>query len=404
MLIQILSLIFLTLVVMIVLIDVIPLFKDWIGRIHIGRYNDMKIWNEKITEKGIKWMKNIPKVKVTDNTRLTVIDILRGNHTKSAIQSWQEAALLLGMGEYLKNNNDKNVKSGILRFLKSKFDNNGQWKHKSEHVDVAILSYSIMKLDFIETDRYKQALDYTWELIQEHIGTDGTVQYRKFMKNYRYVDTIGFICPFLVAYGTKYHKNECIELALKQISNYEEKGMLTNQYIPFHAYNIDGNIPLGLNGWGRGLGWFAIGLIDTWNELPKENKNKLILEKSVRRFAQVIMCFQQDNGNWNWNVTREESRPDSSTTATLGWFLLNAAKIKDISNECLLCVDKATKYLIKVTRRTGEIDFSQGDTKDSGVYSMHFNILPFTQGFSIRLENVFQNIKVVEKIMIKKLS
>ena len=60
-----------------------------------------------------------------------------------------------------------------------------------------------MKLDFIDPDQYKAALDYTWELIKDHIGEDGTVGYRKSMQNYRYVDTIGFICPFLVAYGIK---------------------------------------------------------------------------------------------------------------------------------------------------------------------------------------------------------
>ena len=36
--------------------------------------------------------------------------------------------------------------------------------------------------------------------------------------------------------------------------------------------------PLGLYGWGRGLGWYAIGLIDTWNELPQNNKYKTVLE------------------------------------------------------------------------------------------------------------------------------
>ena len=56
--------------------------------------------------------------------------------------------------------------------------------------------------------------------------------------------------------------------------------------------------------------------------------------------------------------------------------------------------DKAIGYLMGVTRRNGAVDFSQGDTKDIGVYSTLFDILPFTQGFCIRLINLRNNYKI----------
>ena len=87
---------------------------------------------------------------------------------------------------------------------------------------------------------------------------------------------------------------------------------------------------------------------------------------------------------WGWTVTRKETRIDSSTTATLAWYLLNASQIEEIKNECKLAYTKAIKYLMSVTKRNGAIDFSQGDTKDIGVYSMLFDILPFAQGFTLR--------------------
>ncbi len=384
MVIKIISLILVSLIIAIVLIDIFPIFRDWLSRIHIGRFDDKKMWNKAITTKAVNWLQNTPKIKVTDNTRFVVIDMLKGNYTKSAIQHWQEASLLLGLSEYSKSNEGYEVKNNITNYLNNKFDSDGQWKQRPQNIDAAILSYAVMKLDFLETDKYKQSLDYTWELIKEHIGKEGIVGYRKSMKSYRYVDTIGFICPFLVAYGMKYNKVECIELAIKQIKEYEEFGMLGEFNIPSHAYKIENKIPLGLYGWGRGLGWYAIGLIDSWNELPQDNKYKPVLDDSVRRFAKAAMNFQQENGCWNWTVTRPETRADSSTTATLSWFMLNASKIKDISEECLNSTDKAISYLMSVTRRDGAVDFSQGDTKDIGVYSMLFNILPFTQGFSLR--------------------
>lgn len=384
---QIVVLIFIIVPIIIGSIDIIPPFKTWLSRIHIGRYYDIQKWNKSITNVGIKWLNKTPKIKLTDNTRLVIIDILKGNYTRNTIQHWQEASLLLGLNEYLKHNDDKKVKHSIEKLLSSKFDNKGQWKNRPEHIDGAILAYAVMQLDFIDIDKYKQALDYIWNLIQEHVGEDGTVKYRNFMNDYRYVDTIGFICPFLVCYGKRYNKPECIELSINQITEYNKYGILNNHYIPCHAYKLGNNIPMGLYGWGRGLGWYAIGLIDTWNELQLINEHKKTLEEIIITFAKSAMEFQHKNGAWSWTVTRPETRLDSSTTATLSWFMLNASKIDAISDECIASYNKAIKYLMKVTRRNGSIDFSQGDTKDIGVYSLLFDILPFTQGFAIRAIN-----------------
>ncbi len=377
----------LALVAVVVLIDLVPLFADWQGRIHIGRYTDRQKWGQKVSERGSEWLTNTPKIKVTDNTRLIFIDMLRGNYTKSAIQHWQEASLLLGLTEYIKKHGDLAAKAQVKTYLDKTFDQHGQWRDAPKHVDGAILAYAVMKLDDVDTDRYKPAYDAIWNMIQGLIGEDGTVMYRSFMKPYRYVDTIGFICPFLIAYGIRYQVDDCVRLAVKQIHEYEQKGMLKQQHIPCHAYNITTNMPLGLYGWGRGLGWYAIGLIDAWSELPENHELKSRLQQSVETFTLAVLKQQQASGAWNWTVTRSEARADSSTTATLAWFLLQASEIEGLEMKCKEAVDRAVSYLMQVTRRNGAVDFSQGDTKDIGVYAMLFNILPFTQGFCIRIVN-----------------
>ena len=375
---EIAMIILIILIMVILLNDIIPIMKTWVSRIHIGRYDNKDIWKNAIAEKSIKWINNTPKIKVTDNTRLVIIDKLKGNYSKSAIQHWQHAALLLGLNE------DENNKANesINQYLNSHFDGNGQWKEKPEFVDCAILSYAVMKCD--TTDKYKPSLDYTYELIKELVGEDNTVKYRKSMPNYRYVDTVGFISPFLVKYGLKYNDEKAIELGIKQITEYYKYGFDSENNIPFHAYDVNNKYKLGLCGWGRGLGWFAIGLIDAWRELPNNNKYKNILEEIVIKYANTILKLQLDNGGFGWTVTRKETRIDSSTTATLGYFLVCASEIEEITESCLEGYNKAIKYLMSVTKKNGEVDFSQGDTKDIGVYSVLFDILPFAQGFALR--------------------
>ncbi|WP_168122751.1 glycoside hydrolase family 88 protein [Paenibacillus sp. HB172176] len=377
----------LMIVVVIALFDIIPIAKEWFGRIHIGRYSSREQWRDAISRVGFKWLNAAPKLKITDNTRLIALDVVRGKYSKSTIQQWQEAAILLGLSEMAKNGLKPAIKKQVDIYLHARLDEDGGWREPPRHVDIGILAYGLMKLPGGADRRCKLALDQVWELIQAHIGSDGTVQYRTFMPNYRYVDTIGFICPFLIAYGLRYDKQECIELAVKQLEHYDRFGMLNKSYIPSHAYHIESGLPAGLYGWGRGLGWFAIGLIDAWLELPNTHAYKQTLEGMVRKFAVSSLSFQNENGSWSWSVNRSEARADSSTTAALGWFLKQASALPSLQESCSEGASKAQSYLMKVTRRNGAIDFSQGDTKDIGVYSMLFSIMPFTQGFSMRMSH-----------------
>lgn len=370
-------------ILVVFILDFITIFITWQSRIHIGRHTDRFQWKNNVYKVSRKWLNNTPKIKVTDNTRLTIIDRLKGNYSNPSIQYWQEAALLLGISEN-RYEDSCNSRSEVQKFLDSKFNEEGQWNEKPKEIDCAILAYAVLKAAVGYETMYKAALDYTWDLIQDTMGDDETVLYRKYVKNYRYVDTIGMICPFLVKYGVIYNKPECIELAVSQIFRYKELGVDEKSNIPFHAYDVTKDYKVGLCGWGRGLGWFALGIIDTWIELPNESEYKKDLQKIIEELTRVIINIQDNDGGFGWIVTMSDSRKDSSTTAVLLWFLINASRIDGLQGICNISIERAIKYLMSVTRRNGVIDFSQGDTKGIGVYSMLFDKMPFTQGMALR--------------------
>jgi unsaturated rhamnogalacturonyl hydrolase len=374
-------------ILLIFLIDLIPQFNTWQSRIKIGQFASKNDWQAKVFEISKKWIFKTPTIKLTDNSRLIIIDIIKGNYKKNAIQHWQEAALLLGLIEEFKSSKSETTKTIISTYFDSKINTHGNWKNPPTEIDGVILAHALLSIPMLNYEKNKPAFDAIYNLILSLKGEDRTIAYKKHSKNFRYVDTIGFICPFLVAYGIKYNNEEAISIALKQISEFNKYGLLKDTYIPCHTYNIETKLPVGLFGWGRGLGWYAIGLIDAWNELPESHSSKKQVEENVVQFAKMAMQFQQKNGGWHWLITNPSSQFDSSTAATLAWFLANAATIESISKECLIAKDKALNYLQKVTRRNGSVDFSQGDTKGIGIHSQHFDILPFTQGFVLRTLN-----------------
>jgi unsaturated rhamnogalacturonyl hydrolase len=381
--------ILLALVFGIIIIDAIPQFYIWQSRIKIGRYTDTESWKQSVLSLSKKWLFATPTIKLTDNNRLIIIDIVKGNYKRNAIQYWQEAALLLGLIEEYQSTKSETTKVIINTYLDSKFNSNGTWKYQPDQIDGVILAYAVLSIPFVDVNKYKPSFDAMYNLILSLKGDDGTIAYKKHVTQFRYVDTIGFICPFLTQYGLKFNTNDAIDLAVKQITEFNTHAMLNHTFIPCHTYHLQSKMPVGLFGWGRGLGWYAIGLIDTWNALPKSDNRKAVLEQSVIQFAKDAAQFQDADGSWHWLISNSASQRDSSTVATLAWFYSQASAIAEISEMCTQAKEKALRYLMKVTQRNGAIDFSQGDTKGIAIHSQEFSILPFTQGFALR--TLFKN-------------
>jgi unsaturated rhamnogalacturonyl hydrolase len=359
-------------------------FKVWSARIKIGRYSSQTEWKNKVLSKSLKWLMNTPTIKKSDNNRYILVDILNGNYRKVAIQYWQQAALILGLIEEYKASQNPEIMNKIDSFFNSTLSKENGWKKPITESDGVILAYAFLKIDWINHNEYKKAYDEIWQLMLDLKGEQQTVAYKKKNAKYRFVDTIGFICPYLVEYGQKFNVPEAIDLAIKQIEEFNQFGLLNDTFMPCHTYTTETKIPTGLFGWGRGLGWYAIGLIDLWKALENTHPKKQVVTIWVEKFAKMAMQYQRKNGSWGWIIMHDNSRSDSSATATLAWFLTNAASIPSLETACKQSTEKALHYLMKVTRRDGAIDFSQGDTKAIGIHSQEFDILPFTQGFALR--------------------
>jgi len=365
-------------------------FRSVFYRIHIGRWTDRKAWLQEISNINSSWLQKTPTVKLTDNSRYVILDILKGKYRTSSIQSWQEGGMLFGA---ISSTTGADVSSDkIDRFINNKIDmNSGSWKSVPEHIDGVILGYALSK-SVKDVHKIKPALDDIIALVEKCKGDDGTVFYRDFIPDIRFVDTIGFICPFLTFYGVKFDKPEYIDLAFYQIDQYLEKAFLKDISIPSHAFDIKCNMPLGIYGWGRGLGWFILGIVDMYNELPDTHQRKEWLQQLLINTANDTLPFQRENGSFGAMLAVKNYRHDSSITALAGWLFLNTYYItKD--NKYADAADKCITSLMKVTRRNGVIDFCQGDTKGIGDYAKTFDLMPFVQGLTIRLVTSYERIK-----------
>lgn len=357
-------------------IDAYMTFHTWSSRIKIGRYKTVEEWIEKSKKIAIKWLKKTPTVKKKDNNRYIIWDMIKGEYRSSTIQSWQEAGLLMGV-------RNPDIQNEVLKKhidLKS-----GCWKKEPQEIDSAMLAFQILK-DNKNPLEIKPAMNAMIQIIERRCE-NGYVWYRTYDKEHLYVDTIGLVCPFLILYGKTYNAPEYIELGLAQIQIYKEKAMLKNYMLPCHAYDVEKEVPLGIYGWGRGLGWLLLGVIESYLCLEKMERPEW-LYRLLKELADTVLAFQHKDGGFGSNLAINSSY-DSSITAIAGYYLANCYK-QFGEAKYIKGARKAMNKLMSVTKRTGVLDLCQGDTKGVGLYSSHYGIMPFAQGIALALADMIE--------------
>lgn len=359
--------------------DLIVYLYSVLSCYHIGKWESDGAWYSKIASVTRKWAVKTPRVSLRDDNRYLLLDIATGKGSKKMVQSWQTAGCLLGLSEDLSDENVKAIESTKQKYIGA----DGNWIIEINKVDYAMLAYAILKNEN-DPSSVKGAMDKMLECILDNKCVDGLISYSAGPKaERRYVDTLGFVCPFLALYGRVYNKPEYVELSVNQIKEFSKVGI--SHGLPVHSYQYETGIPLGLYGWGRGAGWYSLGLIDLYSELA-DGADKDNLKLFIKAFAESVKEYERDDLGFSC-VLQTNSRYDSSATAMLGYFFARAAVIFD-SEEYYLIAKRCVDKLKSKTKLSGIVDECQGDTKDIGVFSMNYSKLPFAQGMTMRLSRV----------------
>lgn len=357
--------------------DAFPSLGNWLGRIHIGKYENYEQWYNKVSAAANKQIKKLPPMPVTDRTAYTIVPRIKGEYKNRKFNAWQQACLLLGLesktaGQYTYD-----------YFVDAELE-------KQDYTPGnAMLLYSLMSNGYENDERLKRAADDYCEKVLIAAG-EGTLPYNPSSAN-RYVDVLGMVCPFLVRYHISYGCPKALELVKRQFDEFYEYGVNTVNGLPAHCYNVKTKMPLGVFGWGRGCGWLAFALGECFLLLNGKDSYADVLLERAEALAKSVGRFQNRDGSFSC-VFGSGQRSDSSATAMLGCFfafLATQSKNKEYS----VRAQAARKYLISVTRRNGKVDFAQGDTMGIGNYSRRFEPLPVSLGFSLKLCKMIESFK-----------
>lgn len=380
--ISILVIIILLIVLVVIGYDFLPDLLNWIGRIKIGRVTDNKEWLENCRSVILKWAsKGAPKVPKNENQKMKLINQIKNSKTVSPICYWQDAAVLKALNEKIGDVAKESVEDLLDRYID---ENSGNWSIKPEKVDAAIFSYEMLANKLIDNNFIEPAMNTVANMLKANYDKFGYIPYNNSIAKICFVDTIGMVCPFLIKYAVVYQKQEYINFAIRQIGQYFKLGFDEKTKLPYHCFDAETEARLGICGWGRGCGWWTVGIVESLKEimnLDGFNKEKALLLKLSVSFLDDFEKYICENGAVN-RMVLNSSLPDSSAAAMMAYcyaYMFTLTNKKNYYDNA----EKILSYLKTATRKDGVIDYSQGDTMGIGYYSPNFSVVPAAQGFAV---------------------
>jgi unsaturated rhamnogalacturonyl hydrolase len=186
--------------------------------------------------------------------------------------------------------------------------------------------------------RYKRALDRLREQLRTHPRTsEGGFWHKKRYPSQMWLDGLYMGAPFLAEYGRAFDEPAAVDDAVRQFVLMESHARDAKTGLLFHGWDesrkqkwADATTGLSPAFWGRAMGWYAMGLVETLEVLPAGHPGRVTLQAILGRLAEAATRVQDPaTGAW-WQVVDQGSRPgnylEASVTSMFTFALLKGAR------------------------------------------------------------------------------
>jgi unsaturated rhamnogalacturonyl hydrolase len=296
--------------------------------------------------------------------------------------SWKIALSALGAEwAYRLHSNPEDLtalKSLFARYI----DQYGHWLTPIHKVEYAMKGHTLLYLAQLTNEpHYRQAVNQLVKsLLTTHPRTSDKSLPYDIQTEAILVDTLAMICPFLARYARQYGNTEAVEVSVNQLKQFIRQNVDEESKLPYHGYYANGPKRLGLHAWGRGTGWYMLGLIDTLLEIPREHPDYVELLDAYRAAANSLRHFQRKDGQWNWAILHNMDVADSSTTSLIGYSILRGIQGGVLNELYYPVIEAAIQALVHVTRADGVLDGSLAECRGLGKYPQRYQPTLWLQG------------------------
>jgi unsaturated rhamnogalacturonyl hydrolase len=223
-------------------------------------------------------------------------------------------------------------------------------KGKVRWLDVNCPGYALNRLyalskDQLYLDMTLKLADHLYNKVPKslepecHIYQPDRVTHR----NFAWVDSIYHVPPYFCSLAEITNDPNYYDWAMYVMDTHvhcllDEKTMLFPQ-----GRDLANDLVRGY-GWGRGMGWGYLGIIDTYALLPETHPGRKTLEDLVQKMSPVLLGYQHYTGAWRNLVHDQESPLEASTAAMLGAAFEKGVRLGLLGNEYEEAAERAWTY------------------------------------------------------------
>ena len=336
--------------------------------------------SQKLTKTSLRMLKNKQAIMSFNDEDSLYVKLARvkawlkrdNRHKNYAYFNFPLAFLLLGLLDRYESSGDTKLLEDIEQKCTELVSSSGQLIFTFDKVDQAMFGLVFLRLYTIaQAKKYLTASNEIYKNVLSYVGDDDIVRYRKGV-DVAFIDTIGLVCPFLIMYADITDCKSARVLAEKQVNHVLDTGLDKDGILPFHAVDLNLNAPLGSINWGRGIGWWVLGLAPLAAKSDKDHPNKYFT--ALQKILAFLERARLDNEYWPQFIGHTNDNTIDSSATLMFLLATQQAGIRHIESQELLsvigrCVDSSGKvinasgdtiYINKYSRVKGASELAQG--------------------------------------------
>ncbi|WP_324677480.1 glycoside hydrolase family 88 protein [Hymenobacter sp. GOD-10R] len=241
--------------------------------------------------------------------------------SKAARWGYEQGVMLTALERVGQRTNDPRYFNYVHKIVDYSVQPDGTitgYKSDDYSVDNIPTGRSVLTLAqrFPKETKYRKAADLLRQQLTTHPRTkEGGFWHKKRYPNQMWLDGLYMLEPFYAEYSKIYNEPANFDDIAKQFALIEKYCVDPKTGLLYHAYDESkeqkwankqtGQSP---NFWSRGMGWYAMALVDVLDYFPKSHPQRAQLIKDLQRLAPVLTKYQDPKtGGW-YQVTDQGTR------------------------------------------------------------------------------------------------
>ena len=338
---------------------------------------------------------------------------------KTERYSWPQALLAMGLLQAYEQTKDKTALNSVFSYLR-RWKNSGYPISHVDHVmngSVALWTEALLTKEKREDAESLEALWICREGADICAGwikaakktADGILAYRSQHPDWLFADTLGMLCPFACRYGVQKQDKELLNLGLRQLELFFQKGMDEKTGLPYHGYDEKTGMKYGIIGWGRACGWMLLGLSQSilwlleqsagaeqadkqqseqsaaqrsFQSAAREGRNRLLLLQE--KLLSSIFAWQRADGGFSWQLQAQEGHRDTSAEGMIGYGAFLAAETAAVQrSEQWSPALSRLAAIMQTSIQKGYVTDCSGECKGFAEYPQVYGTYPWGSGSAL---------------------